>query len=179
MKVKDLMAVLSGCDPEGEVLLSIPFPDEDCQMGTSREPTISALYSSREKAEGPNFRADRLYIEQPEGIWDNYKWDKNWLRKKLGLVQQASEEIEGNSLGRPIVADMSGVGKAQFSEGCCADQELGYALAKQLPDMTRGFDVLTNYGSLYVSEEDAEVVVRLLEERFEQRLSEQRRSHND
>lgn len=33
---------------------------------------------------------------------------------------------------------------------------IGYALAKQIPDMERGFTILTNYGELRIDAEDAD-----------------------
>lgn len=58
------------------------------------------------------------------------------------------------------------------------EMKLRYALAKQIPDMESGFDILTSYGSLHVTEGDANAVAQLLEKRFKQRLSERRSTNN-
>ena len=58
------------------------------------------------------------------------------------------------------------------------EMKLRYALAKQIPAMESGFDILTSYGSLHVTEVDAHAVARLLEKRFKQRLSERRSNNN-
>jgi hypothetical protein len=42
-----------------------------------------------------------------------------------------------------------------------------YALAKQIPDMLHGFTIMTNYGDIYISEEDAKPLVMMLEEMTE------------
>lgn len=59
-----------------------------------------------------------------------------------------------------------------------AEMKLRYALAKQIPDMASGFDILTSYGSLHINGQDADAVARLLEKRFKQRLSERRSNDN-
>ena len=43
-----------------------------------------------------------------------------------------------------------------------AEQEcLSYALAKQVPDMERGFSIATNYGEIHIDAEDALALARL------------------
>lgn len=40
--------------------------------------------------------------------------------------------------------------------------EIEYALAKQVPDMARGFTIATSYGELHVSAVDAPVVMKVV-----------------
>ncbi len=42
------------------------------------------------------------------------------------------------------------------------DDEIGYALSKQVPDMRRGVTLETNYGSLFLQGSDAEAVAALV-----------------
>lgn len=47
---------------------------------------------------------------------------------------------------------------------------LGYALAKQVPDMMRGFSIETNYGALHLYDDDAKKVAILVRKLLERKL---------
>jgi hypothetical protein len=47
---------------------------------------------------------------------------------------------------------------------------LGYALAKQVPDMERGFTIQTNYGELRIDSEDAPRVARAVRSTLQKQL---------
>ena len=48
--------------------------------------------------------------------------------------------------------------------------DLGYALAKQVPDMERGFAISTRYGDLQIDGEDAVKVAALVERLLRKKL---------
>ena len=48
---------------------------------------------------------------------------------------------------------------------------LGYALAKQVPDMERGFTISTNYGDIWIDAEDAEPLQRQVKLMLIQKLA--------
>ncbi|HCL3825566.1 hypothetical protein JQS64_28665 [Pseudomonas aeruginosa] len=48
--------------------------------------------------------------------------------------------------------------------------EIEYALAKQVPDMARGFTIATSYGELHVSAVDAPVVMKVVRDLLESEL---------
>ena len=48
--------------------------------------------------------------------------------------------------------------------------KISYALCKQVPDMLRGFTIQTNYGDLFIDEDDAEKFARLAEKLLSDRL---------
>ncbi|MDF5921576.1 hypothetical protein P4133_25415 [Pseudomonas aeruginosa] len=48
--------------------------------------------------------------------------------------------------------------------------EIEYALAKQVPDMARGFTIATSYGELHVGAVDAPVVMKVVRDLLESEL---------
>jgi hypothetical protein len=48
---------------------------------------------------------------------------------------------------------------------------LNYALAKQIPDMARGFVVATSYGSIIIDAEDSAPVIKALTKMLEHKLA--------
>jgi len=49
-------------------------------------------------------------------------------------------------------------------------EETGYALAKQVPDMSRGFVIQTSYGNLVIDADEAERVQRVVQQILQKRL---------
>lgn len=47
---------------------------------------------------------------------------------------------------------------------------INYALAKQIPNMERGFSIGTNYGHIFVDEEEAASFIKLAQKMMEKRL---------
>lgn len=52
-----------------------------------------------------------------------------------------------------------------------AIERLSYALAKQIPDMERGFTIQTSYGDLHIEAEDAPRFVALARSILQRRLA--------
>ncbi|MCY1529090.1 hypothetical protein D9M68_642180 [compost metagenome] len=50
------------------------------------------------------------------------------------------------------------------------DLELRYALAKQVPDMERGFSIHTNYGDIQIDAEDAPKIIDAVRKLLERQL---------
>ena len=50
------------------------------------------------------------------------------------------------------------------------DLELRYALAKQVPDMERGFTIETSYGAIRISAEHAQKIIPTVRKLLEQQL---------
>ena len=48
---------------------------------------------------------------------------------------------------------------------------LSYDLAKKVPDMKRGFTISTNYGDLYIVDEDATLFAELAERLLKKKLA--------
>ena len=70
MKVKELIKILSQCDPEGTVKFDLPMfmamakcTKDDIGFSTSFEPRIETLLSDPKKP-----RPDRIYISLPEEV---------------------------------------------------------------------------------------------------------------
>jgi len=51
------------------------------------------------------------------------------------------------------------------------ENDLKYALAKQIPDMARGFVVATSYGSIIIDAEDSAQVIKTLTKILERKLA--------
>lgn len=51
------------------------------------------------------------------------------------------------------------------------EEDLGYALAKQLPSMDRGFEITTNYGTFTIEAEDSAPVIKALSKIIERKLA--------
>ncbi len=49
-------------------------------------------------------------------------------------------------------------------------EETGYAVAKQVPDMSRGFVIQTSYGDLVIHADEAEPVRRVVQQILQKRL---------
>ncbi|MHA6913024.1 NADP-dependent isocitrate dehydrogenase [Ralstonia pseudosolanacearum] len=50
-------------------------------------------------------------------------------------------------------------------------QRIGYDLAKKVPDMRRGFQIVTGYGDIYVDAEDAATFAELAKSLLEEELA--------
>lgn len=50
-------------------------------------------------------------------------------------------------------------------------KKISYALAKQVPDMSRGFLIHTSYGDISLDGEDAEVLAGMVKVMLERRLA--------
>lgn len=71
MKVHELIALLSACDPDGEVMMCLPMymgeakPDDGNKgLAFSEVPTVTPLWST--EAIDAKRLADRVYIELPD-----------------------------------------------------------------------------------------------------------------
>lgn len=56
------------------------------------------------------------------------------------------------------------------------DLELSYALAKQVPDMERGFTIHTNYGDITIGAEHAAGIIEAVRKTLERQLKAARKS---
>lgn len=55
--------------------------------------------------------------------------------------------------------------------------ELGYALAKQVPAMERGFTIQTSYGELRIDAEDAPRIARVIRSSLQKQLKHEEARH--